>query len=312
MQGKEGKSKKYLVITPARNEEEFIERTIKSMISQSILPCLWIIVDDGSTDQTPNIVNDYCQKYPWIKLVMIADRGYRKRGSGIVGAFYEGLKLVDSSAFDFIVNMDADISFKSDYFERLLHRFNQDSTLGIASGACYIEKFDHLEIERNPIDHARGAGRVYRQSCWSQIGGMEQALSWDVIDELKAQTRGWKTRSFEDLVLIHHRPTAAAEGIAQGRIRGGLTSYYIGYHPIYLLIRSVYLMTKPPYIIGGLLLLYGYSYGYIKRMERVKDRDLIRFVRKKQLQSLLPMTHGNKVLRDRVWSRSNPNQRGGH
>ncbi len=196
---------KYLIITPARDEEEYLEKTILSVANQSIRPFQWIIVNDGSGDSTGRIIDHYAQVYPWLKVIHRPNRGFREAGGGVINAFYEGYAGIESPEWDFLVKLDADLSFSSDYFERCFAEFAKDPFLGIGGGGIYHEVEGELKLEENPKFHVRGATKIYKRECWDELGGLLRAPGWDTVDELKANMLGWTTRSFLDLRVSHYR-----------------------------------------------------------------------------------------------------------
>ena len=227
---KEITCRRYVVISPVKNEAEFIGQTIESMIQQTIKPILWVIVNDGSQDETEAIVRKYVEDYRWIKLVIRPGSAVRKRGKGVVEAFYAGFDTLDQE-YDFIVKLDGDVSFDPNYFESLLREFAANPQLGIAGGGLY-EKPDGSTWKLNTVeDHVRGATKVYRRSCFEAIGGLSPSMGWDGIDEWKALSMGWKVHSFLNLKFMHYRYTGAATGYLKSLYEEGYAAYRIGYHP---------------------------------------------------------------------------------
>lgn len=280
----------YVIISPARDEEDHIERTIKCVISQTIQPLEWIIVDDGSSDRTADIVQSYTVQCPWIRLVRLPDRGKRQRGAGVVSAFYEGYGRLEHQDYDFIVKLDVDLSFDAVYFEELFRRFAESPSLGIAGGALYIFRSGRWLLDKAPSDNVLGPTKVYRRACFEQIGGLVRSLGWDAIDELKAQLLGWQTRTFRDLVVLHHRPIGKRSGAINGGLEHGKGAYFMGSHPLFVLARGVYRMGRDrPLIIAGLGILLGYFGSWIRKEPRIDDSELIAFLRRKQLRRLFPL-----------------------
>lgn len=281
---------KYFIITPVRNEQDYIENTILSVISQTILPQKWIIVDDGSTDATASIVIKYTKEYNFIKLLAKPDRGYKKAGYADIEAFNFGLHFVkDIYKFNFIAKLDGDLSFEDNYYEKIFERFSEQPQLGIAGGHCYQVKKGKLEMERVPDFHVRGATKIYRKKCLDEIGPfLPEVPGWDTIDELRARMKGWTTKSFKEAKVIHHRPTtSAANGILQGSLLQGEMSYFLGYHPIFMSARVIKRMTERPYIVGGFAMWWGFFLGYLKRLERFDDYELRNYLRNEQVERLL-------------------------
>ncbi len=277
----------YVVITPARDEERFIEYTLRSMIAQTLWPEEWIIVDDGSTDGTAAIVREHAERYPWLRLTRRPDRGERKIGGGVVEAFNHGLRNVRSEAYGFISKLDADLSLPSNYFECLLQRFKENHRLGIASGCTFVRRGKKLVWERNSERSSRGMMKVYRRGCFEEMGGLVAELGWDVIDDYKAQALGWETRSYRDLVVIHHRPMGSSgKGILEGRKRFGEVHYLLSSHPVYAFGSGLYRMLERPYVVGGLAVWYGYVRSFLSRKKRIAEGELKQFIREKQLDRM--------------------------
>ncbi|HEV2397908.1 MAG TPA: glycosyltransferase family A protein [Candidatus Sulfotelmatobacter sp.] len=277
---------KYVVITPVRDEEKHIEATVRSVTTQTILPTEWIIVDDGSTDHTVEIVEEYAEKCEWIRLVRRPNRGMRKSGAGVIEAFYDGYQMLRRGDWDFIVKLDGDLTFSSDYFEKCFEHFASDVRLGIGGGEIYHEIAGEQKVEGNPKFHVRGATKIYKRACWEAIGGLMKAPGWDTIDEVKANMLGWKSFSFPQLQVLHHRVTGSADGLLRDRIKHGLACYISGYHPLFLAASCVSRLLKKPYVTGSVAICYGYLKGYWTRTPRVNDKQLIKYLRHQQLRRL--------------------------
>ena len=277
---------RYVIITPARDEEQHIEATIESVMGQTLRPAEWVIVDDGSTDRTSEILDQYAAQLPWIRLVHRPNRGFRKSGGGVVEAFYEGYDSLQCDAWDFIVKLDGDLSFSPDYFQRCFEHFREQPRLGIGGGDIYHNLDGELRLEANPKFHVRGATKIYRRPCWEDIGGLWLGPGWDTIDEVKANMLGWKTTTFEDLHLVHHRVTGFADGLLRDRVKHGLACYISGYHPIFVMASCLYRLFRKPYICASLAIFLGFLKGYFTRTPRVTDKQLIRYLRMQQLRRL--------------------------
>jgi len=284
-------NQKYVIITPVRDEEQFVEECLKSVTSQTIKPRKWIIINDGSTDGTRQIIEKYLKEHSWIQLVNLEDKGVRKPGGEYV--LHIGFDMINIDDYEYIVRLDADLSFEKDFFEELFIRFSQDPSLGIASGVCYIPVGHKLIEEVVPAFHTRGGNKVYRRNCLKQIGNIEHVMGFDTVDEVKANMLGWRTQGFRELRVIHHRRTGSAKGILKGKINGGKSAYFASYHPLFMIVRGLWRMKDKPYIISGLALMYGFFLGYILRLPQVDDPDLIRYLRKQQMNKLL--------LRHTIW-----------
>jgi glycosyltransferase involved in cell wall biosynthesis len=277
---------KYVIITPARDEEEHIAATIASVAGQSILPAEWVIVNDGSTDQTADVLDRCAAEYPWIHVIHRVNRGFRKAGGGVVEAFYEGYGTLQCDDWEFLVKLDADLSFSSDYFEKCFEHFSQEPRLGIGGGEICHLVAGELRREVNPKFHVRGATKIYKRNCWDAIGGLWAAPGWDTIDEVKANMLGWETRSFEDLPLHHHRLTGSAEGHVRDRMKHGIACYVSGYHPLFVAASCVYRLFRKPYLLGSVAMGYGFLKGFLTRIPQVRDAQLIHYMRAQQLRRM--------------------------
>jgi len=220
----------YVVITPVRDEGDHIEKTILSMTRQTIKPEEWMIVNDGSTDHTGKIIDDYAKMYDWIKVIHRENRGYRQAGTGVIEAFYSGYHALETKDWGFIVKLDGDLMFENDYFEKCIQYFEQDEKLGIGGGGIYHIIEGKEVLEEDHAFHVRGATKIYRRACWNDIGGLFVVPGWDTLDEVKANMLGWKTRGFPELKVIHLRFTGEAEGSWRNAVKNGKASYISGYH----------------------------------------------------------------------------------
>ncbi|MBD3338541.1 MAG: glycosyltransferase [Candidatus Lokiarchaeota archaeon] len=282
------KTIKYIIITPVRNEEKYIENTLISVSKQSLLPVQWIIVNDGSTDNTEPIIKTYADENEFITLVNRENRGYRKAGGGVIESFYEGYKHIKTDDWHFLVKLDGDLSFNSDYFEKCFDEFEKMPQLGIGGGDIYHElNGGNLLLEKQPKFHVRGATKIYKNECWQAIGGLIKAPGWDTIDEVKANMLGWSTQSFSHLKLTHHRYTGAADGSWKNSVKNGRANYISGYHPFFMIAKCINRISTKPFLIGSIGLFYGYIWSYLKKTERINDKKLIKFLRQQQINLLL-------------------------
>ena len=286
MKYKNTESIRYVVITPVRNEEKFIIKTADSMVAQTIRPVQWIIVNDGSTDSTASVIDQYAAKYSWITTLHRKDRGFRKPGTGVMEAFYEGYSKV-ARDFDFIVKLDGDLSFDEEYFEKCFEKFKVDPQLGVGGGEVLSIVNDKLISEKNPRFHVRGATKIYRKACWEAIGALVIAPGWDTLDEVKANMMGWKTYSFSDLFLKQLKFTGSADGKWKNWFKNGRSHYIAGYHPIFVLVRAMKFFIQNPINIRYIALLVGFATGFASKQKRVEDRELIGYLQKQQLNRLL-------------------------
>ncbi len=280
-------SPRYAIISPVRDEEAHLTSTIKSVIDQTIRPVEWIIVNDGSTDRTGAIIDEYARELPWIRAVHRSDRGCRRSGSGVMDAFYDGYDTLETSDWDFLVKLDGDLSFDSDYFERCFELFRRDPQLGIGGGRLYTVTDGRRDFEPSPNFHVRGATKIYRRECWDAMEGLWHGTAWDIIDDVKANMLGWRTRTFPELELLHQRPTGAADGLWKDRIKHGLVCYISGYHPIFVAASCAYRLWHKPYISGAIAVMWGFLKGYLNRTPRVTDRRYVAYIRSQQVRRLL-------------------------
>jgi glycosyltransferase involved in cell wall biosynthesis len=279
---------KYVLITSARNEEAFIAKTLDSVVNQTVLPERWVIVDDGSTDRTPEIVERYADRYPWIDLVRLPQRQDRNFAAKVY-AFNAGFERVRSLEFEAIGNLDADISFGPDQFEFLMQKLIEDPSLGVTGTAYNEEGFDSTKDSFESENSVHGACQVFRRQCFSDIGGYlpNRAGGIDWIAVTTARMKGWKTRNFRERRFRHHRRMGTAERGAVGAMFFyGEKDYYLGGSFTWQLFRVAYRMTKRPVFVGGLALLSGFCWAALRRVERPVASDLMRFHRREQMTKL--------------------------
>jgi glycosyltransferase involved in cell wall biosynthesis len=277
----------YVLITPARNEETFIRQTIESVVSQTILPVKWVIVSDGSTDRTDDIVKEYTVKYKWIELIRMPERTER-HFAGKVYAFNAGYERVEGLKYDIIGSLDADISFDPEYFEFLVGQFAKNPKLGVA-GTPFREGVTQYDYRFSRKEHVSGACQLFRRECFESIGGYVpiKAGAIDLTAVVTARMKGWKTETFTEKFCIHHRPMGTAKAnLILATFKSGYGDYQMGVHPAWQVFRSVYQMTRKPLILGGSLLLTGYVWGMLKRSPRPVSVEFVKFRRKEQMQWL--------------------------
>jgi poly-beta-1,6-N-acetyl-D-glucosamine synthase len=278
----------YVLITPARNEEAFIRRTIESVISQTHRPLRWVIVDDGSTDRTADIVRPYLAQHSWIELVQTPQR-LNRSFAGKVRAFEVGLERLKGLHHDIIGNLDSDVSFEKDYFEFLARRFSEDLGLGVAGTIFKEEGYNSETDSFEGHTHVPGGCQLFRRQCWEAIGGYlpHHAGGIDWIAVTTARMLGWKTRSFREKSFFHHRQLGTAErSILSSLFAYGEKDFYLGGHPLWQLFRVAYRAAKRPYIVGGAALGAGYCWAFLRRMPRPVSRELMAFHRKEQMVKL--------------------------
>ena len=280
---------KYVLITPAHNEEAFIQKTLDSMVAQTLLPERWVIVDDGSTDRTAEIVESYEKQYPWMELLR-RPRGSDRSFAGKVYAFNLGLNRAASLTFEVLGNLDADLSFDPDYLAFLMEKFLADQNLGVA-GTPFTQNggYDTVHDSFEGENHVAGGCQLFRRRCFEEIGGYvpNRIGGVDWIAVTTARMKGWKTRSFSEKRFHHYRSlgTAGRSGLA-AKFSYGEKDYYLGGSPLWQLFRVAYRMTKRPILIDGLALLLGYCWAAIRRVERSVTPELMRFHRREQMKKL--------------------------
>ena len=277
---------RYVIISPVRDEEENIERAIQCVMRQAVRPSEWIIVDDGSRDQTGRILDEYSRREPWIRVIHRKDRGYRKSGTGVMEAFHEGYGAMRTGNWEFLVKLDGDLSFADDYFALCFARFQQNPKLGLGGGTIFSEGADGLTVERSHDFHVRGATKIYRRECWDDIGGLIHQTGWDTLDEVKANMLGWETRCFSDITLVQHRYTGAADGTWKNAVKNGRANYVCGYHPLFMFLKCVKRLFHHKYFLSSFGLMTGYLSGYMFRLPRVEDKRVIQYLRKQQMNRL--------------------------
>jgi glycosyltransferase involved in cell wall biosynthesis len=279
----------YVLITPCRNEARFIEETLKSVAAQTVLPLRWVIVNDGSTDATAEIVAKYAAQHDWIELISLPVRKERDFAAK-VKAFNAGQERVKQLPYEIIGNLDGDVSLDPDHFSFLLSKFTEDGRLGVAGTVFrepsgYNSGTDSFEGQT----YVSGQCQIFRRECFEQIGGYvpSKAGGIDWMAVTTARMIGWKTRSFREKSFLHHRPLGTAErGLVASAFAYGKKDYILGGHPLWQMFRSTYRMTKRPYVMGGAALFTGYVVGFLSRAERPVSRELMRFHRGEQMLKL--------------------------
>jgi len=286
----------YVLITPARNEAEFIELSIKSMVAQTVRPAKWVIVSDGSTDGTDEIVKKYAAEHEWIELLRMPERRER-HFAGKVYAFNAGYARMKDLSYEVIGLVDGDISFDEQYFSFLLGKLNGDSKLGLVGTPFKGISSPAYDYRFVSIEHVSGCCKLFRRECFEDIGGYVPVKNGgiDHIAVLTARMKGWKTRTFTEKVVLHHREIGTAEsGVIKRGFRTGAQDYSLGGHPLWEICRTLYHMTRKPFVVGGLVLGAGYFWSMIRRKERPISAEMIAFRRREQMQRLREFLAGNK------------------
>jgi biofilm PGA synthesis N-glycosyltransferase PgaC len=284
-----GEALSYVLITPARNEEAYIGKTLASVVSQTVRPLKWVVVSDGSTDRTDEIVGKYAEAHPWIELLRVPthrDRSFAAK----VTAFNMGYDRVKGLPFDVVGNLDADISFEPDYIEFLLSRFARSGSLGVA-GTPFVEESGYSSASDSfeGGKHVAGGCQLFRRACFEEIGGYvpNRAGGIDWIAVTTARMKGWETRSFKEKFFRHYRSLGTGTANSLGAVFDyGKKDYYLGGHPLWELFRVAYRATKRPYVLGGLVLLSGFLWAHVRRMPRAVGPELMRFHRREQMRKL--------------------------
>jgi glycosyltransferase involved in cell wall biosynthesis len=278
----------YVLVTPARNEEEFIEKTLQSVVAQEVRPVKWVIVSDGSTDRTDEIVSRYAAEHPWIELVRTPERRERNF-AGKVHAFNAGYAKLQELEYDAIGCLDGDISFDEGYFAFLLGKLAEESMLGLV-GTPFRDAVNYTyDYRYASIEHVTGCCQLFRRECFEQIGGYMPVKggSIDRIANIAARMKGWKTRTFTGQLYVHHRQMGTAEqGELMAKFKDGAKDYAVGNHPIWEITRVLYQMTQRPYVGGGLMLAAGYLWSLVRRVERPVPPEMVRFSQREQMRRL--------------------------
>jgi exopolysaccharide biosynthesis WecB/TagA/CpsF family protein len=284
-------SRRYVLVSPCRDEIDYVRRTLESVAAQTIPPTLWIIVDDGSTDGTTEVLEDYAKRRPHIRLVHRADRGARKVGPGVVDAFYAGLDTVDLASFDYVCKLDVDLDLPPRYFETLIERMEATPRLGTTSGKPY---FAHpttgdLVPETCGDEMSVGMTKFYRVSCFREIGGFVRQVMWDGIDCHRARMLGWIAESVDapDLRFLHLRPQGSSQqNIWIGRQRAGFGQYFMGTSPLYYLAVAGYRLREHPAVVGSAGMLWGYLTSWARQLPRYEDAEFRKYLRSYQYACL--------------------------
>lgn len=284
---------KYILITAAYNEAEFIEKTILSVVNQIIKPSEWIIVNDGSTDDTEDIVKTYKKQYPFIKLFSRIKESGRNFASKVFAINY-GLKKIDLYKYNFIGILDADVSFGPNYYSLLISKFINRPKLGVAGG-IFFDMYNRKKVKVYPSPFSvRGATQFFRLECFEQIGGLFPIKygGEDGIACNAARMYGWEVGNFEDIEVLHHRPTGTVDrNILKARFRDGFVEYHLGYHPLFQFVKCIRRIKEKPIFIGSILRFFGFWWANLRREKRNISKELISFIRKEQIGRLIKIDY---------------------
>jgi poly-beta-1,6-N-acetyl-D-glucosamine synthase len=283
---------RYVLITPARNEDKHIRKTIESVISQSLLPERWIIISDGSTDKTEEIVKEYADAYPFMTLVCAKADEERNFGSK-VNAIKSGMDILQGEAYEYLGFLDADISFEPNYFKLIIEEFVRDSDLGLAGGIILDKTAEGFIEQVASLSSVAGAVQMFRRNCYEEIGGYQPVKSGgiDTVAEVMARMKGWTTRSFPELKVLHYRPTGSqgARNFLSVRFKQGKSDFCLGYHPVFYFCMLLKRFKEKPYVVGSLFRLLGYAYARITVGEFSVPDEFVKFFRREQMQRLIPI-----------------------
>jgi poly-beta-1,6-N-acetyl-D-glucosamine synthase len=277
----------YVLVTAAYNEEAYIENLLRSVTSQTVLPTKWIIVSDGSIDRTDLIVKGYAEKFKFVQLHRITE-DHPRNFAAQVHAINVGLALLKDLHYSFIGNLDADVSFESNYFSELLEKFNQDQKLGLSCGWIH-EQVGSVFLPRTgnvPISVPH-AVQCFRRESLEELGGRYTPFPYggpDWYAEVFLRMKGWRVQSFSDLKVFHHRPTGAAAGFLKTSYREGLMDYSMGSHPVFELFRVGRRLRGRPFILAALARLFSFSLAYCRRDPKLVSDEFLRFLRKEELE----------------------------
>jgi len=282
-------SRRYLIISPCRNEAAFMRQTLDTVVGQSVRPARWVIVDDGSTDATPQILAEYAARHDWISVVTRNDRGRRAVGPGVIEAFYAGYETVDPGDYDYLCKLDLDLRLPPRYFEILMQRMEATPRIATCSGKAYIEAGGGHVNERHGDEASIGASKFYRVDRFREIGGFVREVMWDGIDGHRCRMLGWVACSWDDPALrfIHLRPMGSSQsGIYRGRMRHGAGQYFMGTGFLYMLANAINRLDEKPVVLGSLAMLWGWIKSALRREPRYGEPGFRRFLRSYQWRAL--------------------------
>ena len=274
---------KYVIITPVKNEEKYIKFTLDSVCTQTLLPSEWIIVDDNSTDSSAEIIFEYVNNCPWVRLVHKSTCKVSSYASKVMDAFYFGYERLAQNKYDFIVKLDSDLSFPSNYFETISTEFRNDSKLGITGG--YLKEGSVIQKIDNYFPYVQGAIKSVRSTCFSDINGFRRSNGWDGLDQLEAMSKGWKVKVLP-IEVIHHRPETSTYASVNLFILNGVTSFQQRNSFLIAILKSILRFLRTPYFLHGFFFLLGYLKAYVKRYPYIVSEELGEFINKYYLRKI--------------------------
>ncbi|OIR03131.1 poly-beta-1,6-N-acetyl-D-glucosamine synthase [mine drainage metagenome] len=282
----------YVLISPCRDEADYMRQTLDSVVAQSLRPAKWIIIDDGSTDETPQILGEYARQHDWIEIVTRSNRGRRAVGPGVIDAFYAGLDTISLGDFEYLCKFDLDLNIPPRYFELLIERMKQQPRLGTCSGKPYFPDPDTGELisEMCGDEMSVGMTKFYRTRCFEEIGGFVREVMWDGIDCHTCRMKGWLARSWDDpdLRFLHLRAMGSSQkGMLTGRQRHGFGQYFMGTWFPYMVASAAFRMTRPPVVVGGLAMLWGYITSWARGLPKYNNAEFIRFLHAYQKRCMI-------------------------
>lgn len=280
----------YLLISPCRDEAAYMRETLDTVIAQSLRPARWVIVDDGSSDETPRILAEYARRHDWIQIVTLRDRGRRSVGPGVVEAFYAGYEAINPDDYEYLCKLDLDLRLPPRYFEILVERMAADTRIATCSGKAYVQERGRLVPERHGDDTSLGMTKFYRVSCFKAIGGFVREVMWDGIDCHRCRMKGWIACSWDEpeLRFVHLRPMGSSQtSIYAGRMRHGAGQYFMGTGFLYMAASAASRLNQKPYVLGSAAMLWGWISSALQRKPQLADPTFTAALRAYQRRVLL-------------------------
>jgi biofilm PGA synthesis N-glycosyltransferase PgaC len=266
-----------------------MRQTLDSVVAQTIRPTKWVIVDDGSTDQTPAILAEYAARHDWIQIITRKDRGHRAVGPGVVDAFYTGYQSIQPNDYEFLCKLDLDLRLPPRYFQTLIEKMHADPLIATCSGKAYIEEHGQLVNERHGDETSLGMTKFYRVSCFEAIGGFVREVMWDGIDCHQCRMMGWKACSWDepDLRFVHLRPMGSSQqSVYVGRMRHGYGQYFMGTGMLFMLASALSRINQKPYVVGSIAMFWGWLSSALQRKPRYENPTFRAFLRRYQRRAL--------------------------